>query len=286
MCRLNSFRDHNRCATARRAARRGLTLVELLLAAAVSAILVGALSTLSATVRQNSTFNQGQQDAVQHASVVFDRIAHYVDAAYATETYPGAVVVADLVGTTRYPDTLLIWRPATTPANPAGPPLVRELIIICPDPSDATQLVEITRPSDTRTIELNDASLNTSTGRTFVSGLKTAAGATKVLLTPLVRTASASATNGTTSMRAAVRFECELHPTAAEVSACRSGSTAWTNLNWPQGLYSSSAGMRQVWVRGEVQLIGKSRSADGTVAADAATLPFFGSATKYYTLPK
>src|SRR5690606_28827569 len=105
--------------------------------------------------------------------------------------------------------TVLIWRPPSgVPANPAGPPLIRELVIICPDPSAPYRLLEITAPNDSRTIQLNEASLNTASGRALVQSVKTANTSVKAVLTHQLRTASPA--NGTA--RAAVRFECELHP--------------------------------------------------------------------------
>jgi hypothetical protein len=75
-----------------------------------------------------------------------------------------------------------------------------------------------------------------------------------------------------------------LHPTATEISAMRSGSSSWTSLNWPQNMYGGSFGLRQVWVRSELQLLSEPRNADGTTTATTTALPFFGSATLYYTL--
>ncbi len=288
MFRSIETRSHRR--PQRGAARRaGLTLIELMFAGTISTLLVGAMALLASTVNQNSTHNAGRQDAVQHARVVMDRLSRFVGEAYATETYPGVVVVADSLGGTRYPDTVLIWRPNGAPANAAGPPLIRELLMICPDPADPSRLLEVTMPTDARTIELNDASLNTTTGRALVAVLKTASTSVKVLLTPLMRTAAISYTvSGTTAttQRGAVRFECELRPTAAQLTSFRGGSTSWSALNWPQGLYGSGSGTRQVWLRTELQLLGKARPAGGAVAADAAVLPFFGSATLYYSLAK
>ena len=271
------------------ACRAGLTLIELMFAGTISTLLVGAMALVAATVNQNSTHNAGCQDAVQHARVVMDRLSRFVGEAYATETYPGVVVVADRVGGTRYPDTVLIWRPGGAPVNAAGPPLIRELLMICPDPANPGRLLEVTMPTDARTIELNDASLNTTTGRALVASLKTASTSVKTLLTPLMRTATISYTvSGATAAtrRGAVRFECELRPTAAQLTSFRGGSTSWNALNWPQGLYGSGSGTRQVWLRTELQLLGKAPAADGAVAADAAVLPFFGSATLYYCLTK
>ena len=89
-------------------ARRGLTLIELMISIAVTSIIVTTISVLASTVDQASQFNQGQTDAVQHARVVLDRVGRLVNEAYATETYPGVVVVDETVNAYRYPDTLVI----------------------------------------------------------------------------------------------------------------------------------------------------------------------------------
>lgn len=269
-----------RCA----AARRGMTLLELMLAMSISAIMMGALSVLASATRQTADFNQGQSDTTQHARVAMQRISRAVADAYATETYPGVVVVDAIVGSYRFPDTVVVWRPANgTPANPAGPPLIKELVIFGPDVNDPSQLLEVTAPTDSRTIQLNEASLNTTSGRTLIAGLKTATTSVRTVITSRVKTASTSATSGGTQ-RAAIRFECELHPSAAEMASYRAGTTAWNNLSWPQSIYSSSFGLRQIWLRSEIQLLDREKSADGTYPATVATLPFFGSATNYYNL--
>jgi prepilin-type N-terminal cleavage/methylation domain-containing protein len=261
--------------------RRGFTLIELMISMAITAILVGTLSVLASGVRQTSEFSSGQTDALQHGQVTLDRIQTLVTGAYATETYPGAIVVDQTVGSYRYPDTLVVWSPSSgTPVNTNGPPLVKELVIICPHPTSAGQLCQIVAANDTRTVQLNDASLNTTTGRALISGLKTATTSTVTVLTPLLRTASAA----TSQTRGAVRFECELHPTAAEISAFRAGTATWSSLSWCQSLVSNTYGLRQVWVRSEVQLWSDAPSSDGTVSATTTPIPFFGSATLYYAL--
>ena len=76
------------------------------------------------------------------------------------------------------------------------------------------------------------------------------------------------------------------HPTESELNAFRGGSGTWENLAWPQNTYSAAFGLRQVWLRTELQLLSEPRGADGSVSPTAATLPFLGSATLYYTIPK
>lgn len=264
--------------------RPGLTLIELMISIAVTTILVGTISVLASTVEQASHFNGGQTDAIQHGRVVLDRIQRMVTEAHATETYPGVVVVDETVGSYRYPDTLVIWHPTGSPANPNGPPLVKELVIICPNPTNAGELIEVTALNDTRTVALNEAGLNTSSGRSFISGIKTANSSTKTQLTPLLRSASAS--TSASGSRGCVRFECELHPTATELANFRSGSESWGSLDWPQNMYSDAFGMRQVWLRAEVQLLSEERKSDGTTTATTVPLPFFGSGTLYYTIKK
>jgi hypothetical protein len=258
-----------------------MTLVELMFSLTISAILVGALGVMAQAVGQYARFNEGETTALQQARVGLERLNRYVSEAYATETYPGVVVMDETIGSIRYPDTVLIWRPTGgTPANAAGPPLIKELVIICPDPTASYRLLEITAPTDSRAIQLNDASINTSTGRALVNGVKAASTSVKAVLTYQLRTAAPSSG----SARAAVRFECELHPTTAEINSFRAGTSTWTSLGWPQNTFGNNFGVRQVWLRSELQLTSLPRAADGTLPADAITLPFFGSSSLYYQL--
>jgi hypothetical protein len=252
---------------------------------AVTSILVGTISVLASTVEQAAEFNGGQNDAIQHARVVLERIQRLVREAHATETYPGVVVVDATVGSYRYPDTLVVWHPTGDPVNAAGPPLVKELVIICPNPTNPGELIEVTALADTRTVALNEASLNTTSGRAFIHGIKTASSSTKVSLTPLLRSAATSSSSSA-SLRGCVRFECELHPTTAELDGFRSGTGSWSGLGWPQNTYSNTFGLRQVWLRTELQLLSEPRDPGGAVPATAVPLPFLGSATRYYTVEK
>lgn len=265
--------------------RRGLTLIELMISIAVSAVLVGTMSVLAESVRTNATFSGGQNMAVQHAQVVLQRIQRLVNDAYATETYPGVVVVDETVNSFRYPTKLVVWKPSGTPVNPAGPPLISELVIVCPNPSNPGELCEITAANDTRTVQLNETSLNTSTGRALITAVTTATTSVKTQLTPMLRSA-ATATTASAAIRGCIRFECELHPTTTELATFRGGTGTWTNLNWVQDVDSSSFGLRQVWLRTEIQLLSEPRNSDGSVPTTASTLPFFGSSAIYYPVAK
>jgi len=61
-------------------------------------------------------------------------------------------VVTTQVNTFTYPDTLVVWRPTGTPANPTGLPLYSELVIYCPHPTIPNQFVEMTAPTNTQTV--------------------------------------------------------------------------------------------------------------------------------------
>ncbi|HEV7225850.1 MAG TPA: prepilin-type N-terminal cleavage/methylation domain-containing protein, partial [Pirellulales bacterium] len=261
------------------ARRRGLTLVEMLLAISILGITAGTLTGLSLAVQQGTTYSQGYSTATQHARVTLERIARTVGQATATDAYPGAVVVYDMLGSWRFPDTLVVWRPNGPPANPLGPPLLGEVVVYCPDPANPNQLLEVTAPGDTTPVPLNDAGLNTPAWRSQIKSLACAATSNKVLLTNLLRAAQYDPS----TVRAAIRFETDLHPTAAEWSACQTSPALWNTLGWPQGLGGSQAGLRQAAVRVELQLLPPAWAGQLDPQAQQ-TVPFLGSAAFSYAL--
>jgi hypothetical protein len=143
-------------------------------------------------------------------------------------------------------------------------------------------LLEITSPSDSRSLPLDQAGV--SPYRQMIDDLKTSASSQKVVLTDLLRVASADI-GGIAGRRGAVRFEQELRPSAAAWSQYKAGTLTWNSLVWPQGLGGSKSGLRQAWLRMELQLM----PGDESYAQDpngSLAVPFFGSAALYYTLPK
>ena len=261
------------------AARRGLTLVELLLAVSILGIMAGALTGLASAVQQSSGYSQGYGTATQHARVTFERISRTVGEATATDQYPGAVVVSTTVSGFGYPDMLVVWHPNGAPANAAGPPLLSEVVIYCPDPSNPYQLLEVTLPGNSTSIPLNSASLNTPGWQSQLASLVTSPSSNRVLLTNLVRAASVNNAN----LRAAIRFETEMHPTDSEWAVYQEGTAAWNSLSWAQGICGSQTGLRQVAVRCEVQLL--PQQAAGTLdPTSQQAIPFLGSSSFCYQL--
>jgi prepilin-type N-terminal cleavage/methylation domain-containing protein len=264
--------------------RAGLTLVELMMAVAIMGIMAGAMSMLAASVQQGAAYNEGRGASLQHARVVFDRINRMVNSATTAPTHPGVGVVVTTSGSNLYPDTLIVWTPANgTPTNPGGPPLVKECTIYCPDPNTPSQLVEITAPSDSTPLPL-DSTLNTTAGQAQVAAIKTASTSKKTLLTDLLRTASTStSSNGSTSLCGAVRFNLDLYPSTANYSSYLAGTSTWISLPWPRGMYSSTFGLRQVYLHTELQLMPKNRKGQQDTSG-SLPVPFYNSNTLYYMM--
>lgn len=259
--------------------RRGLTIIELTMSVAVLAMVATAVASLAHGVRLGSEYARHSADLTQHAQVALTRITNRVEAAWATETHPGVVVIHESISGTLVPTALVVWQPESgTPVHAAGPPLVRELVIFTANPHDPRQLLEVRATNDNRQVPLEE--LDTSPGRSLIAGLITSPHAQRVVLTELLRTTSGTNVGGT---RGVAWFVRRIRPTAAELAEARAGTVAWEQLPWPQGVYSSRNGMRQVWVRMELQLV-----PPGTTASQMArrAVPFFGSAAIYYEVQR
>ncbi len=255
-----------------------MTLLELLIALSIMVGIVGTLGVLAKGVEDAFEYVEGHGTATQHARVAMDRIARTVREATANDQFPGVLVVDTQVGAWRFPDTLAVWHPTGEPADPDGLPRYNELVIYCPDPSAPNRLVEITVADDARTV-----SANASGWMANIESIKNSNAARIVKLTELVRTASVS-NAADASQRAAIRFETRLRPSDTQWQDYENGDTDWEDLPWVQGIYGSQTGLRQVWLRTELQLI---PGIDTAAAASAQqTIPFFGSAALYYEMHK
>ena len=249
----------------------------------IMTMIVGTLGAMAKAVYVSSEYGQGHAATSQHARVSMDRIGRAVRGAYASELYPGLGVIDQQVNTWRFADTLLVWRPRVTPSTPtgepynaAGPPRFNEIVIFCPDPDEPNKLIELTA-ADSDTRELSTATLVSD-----IDALKRSNSSKKVVLSDLLHTA---ALDGDSEHRGAVRFEVRVTPTEQQWADFEAGTLTWTELPWAQGVYSKKTGLRQVWVRIEMQL---------TPAAAAAVsekeqlppVPYFGSAALYYEMNK
>ncbi len=74
-------------------------------------------------------------------------------------------------------------------------------------------------------------------------------------------------------------------PSSADWASYRAGTLAWSALPWPQGLYGSRMGVRQVHVAVELQLMPRA-AASGQASSGNVAIPMLGSATMNYGLSK
>ena len=263
----------------RKSVRRGLTIIELLFAVLIMAIVAASLQAMIGSVEIANDYSQGYGTATQHARVAFSRIEAAIHSAYGKSIYPGVWVTQDTDGQWTYPNTLIVWQPSGTPANPAGPPLVRELVIFCPDPNQPNDLVQLTVPGNATAVPTTNLSAFT----TLINSLKTSTTANKIVLTNLLQVTSVSGSAGTVA-RPALRFVATLTPSAASWNSYLSGATTWGNLPWAQGMCSAAEGRREVWLRSEIQLV-PGVAWTGENSAAGTPLPFLGSACFSYPLP-
>lgn len=259
--------------------RAALTLIELLIAMSIISLTALALGTLARATQISASYVEGNSTAAQHARVAMERIGRAVQTATANETFPGTVLFAESVAGNRFPDTLVVWKPAagSIAATPLGLPRFSELVVFCPNATQPNTLLEITSRSDMRTVP---ALSNTAQWTTELSTLKTGNLSQKIVLTDMLRTAS---TGGSATARGCVRFEVLLRPSAAEMTSYRNGTLAWDAIAWPQHWYGETTGMRQAWVRTELEMMPNSRSG---AAAAAMAIPFLGSAALYYDITR
>ncbi len=242
-------------------------------------MMAAAMGALAQTVKIASTYSQGVATTTQHARVSLGRIQQNVSGATANQNFPGAVVFYDTVGGQSLPDTLVVWNPIGTAANPTGLPLYCELIVYCPNPAAPNQLLEVTSPNDTRTVP---AITDTTDWATNLAAMKTSTSSTQKLLTDLMRSSSPAPTaaSSATSLAGCVRFATVLHPTATDWTSYQAGTLAWTNMSWAQGICGSTTGLAQCWVRIELQMLpGYTAVSDPTAQQ---VIPFLGSATFNY----
>lgn len=256
--------------------RKALTLIELLIATSIMAVMAGVLGGLALSVQMQSRHSQGHGEAVQHARVILDRMQRAMNESTTSESFPGFFVVSTTVGTYSLPEDVVVWRPTGVVANPTGLPRWCEVVIFGPDPVAPNRLLEITIPTDTRTVP---ALTNLTSWRNEVAAFKTSASSTKVELTTLMRTANL-ASSGAPNLHAAIRFDIQQRPDDIQWAEYKAGTRTWDSLDWVQSIYGTKTGLRQSWCRIEVQLQPGS-DADVDQTSSQITLTFFGSAAVY-----
>ena len=279
---------------------RGLTLVELLLAMTILAMVVGTLAGLSHTAELGFEYCEGYGVATQHAQVALDRITRAIYGATANEQFPGCIVMADTINSWAYADTLVIWNPdwantirtgvkanpSVAAANLSGLPQYCELVIYCPHPTYPNQLVEIVSyASDTRTFSAAPATIapfsSDSTWLSQIAAIKTNAQSKIATVTSLLRFCPIANATGS-ALRGAVRFETRLRPSQDDWNNFKNNLINWTSLPWPQGYYGWQMAAPGLGADG---IAAYPASANGSAnPANQVPVPFFGSASLYYQM--
>ncbi len=267
-----------------------MTLLELLIAMSIMVIVVGTLGALSKGVQEGFRYTEGHGLATQHARVVLERIGRTVREATANEQFPGVIVVATKVSSWGFPDTLAVWHPDPKVLHPERPPLsdpqrrpyYDELVIFCPHPNEPGRLVEIVGTQD---VQLSEDEGNWAAQ---IEAIKSAGSDQAVTLTELIGTGKVTDATALPKWRGAVRFETRLRPDRMQWTAYQEEAdlvkkqTLWNEMPWVQGIYGSQTGLRQVWLRTELQLT----AGETANVADGQYVPFFGSAALYYEMHK
>ena len=275
----------------------GMTLLELLIAMSIMVMVVGTLGALSNGIQESYRYTEGHGLATQHARVVLDRIGRTVREATANEQFPGVIVVTTKVSSWGFPDTLAVWHPdeKVLAAHPERLPLndrerkpfYDELVVFCPHPNEPGRLVQIVGTQD---VQLSEDEGNWAAE---IEAIKSAGSDQAVTLTELIRTGRVTDATALPKWRGAVRFERRLRPSAEDWASCQAvltsseatkeeKETAWRSVPWVQGIYGSQTGLRQAWLRTELQLT----AGETANAAGGQYVPFFGSAALYYEMHK
>jgi prepilin-type N-terminal cleavage/methylation domain-containing protein len=262
--------------------RRGLSLTELLIASAIMVLIAGGMGSLAMTVHSANDYSRGRIVCAQHARVALDRIEQAIDRGVASEQFPLCLVVSEQVGSQELPQTLVVWSPITTAANPGGLPRVSELVIFAPDPAQPRHFVEFRAPSDTSAVPVPS---NVAAWRTLVEGLKASQTTERIVVTNQLRTAPLSG-QWTTSLtasqlRGVVRFRRIVTPSEQEWSQYKANTRDWDELAWPLDSYRATSGTRTVVCQSELQVI-----AGDMASAESTAVPFFGSALRTYELAR
>lgn len=253
--------------------RRGFTLVEVLLSLAIMGMVVVAVGVLTQTAYQANEHTQAVGTATQHARVAIQRITRMANSAYAVDAEPGIAVIEHVGGET-VPTTLVVWSPPGDPQNADGPPLVGELVFFTPNPNDPTELWELNEPGDSRTQSLT--TINSSSGRTLLAGLKASSTATKRVVMRRMQTVTISA-----NVIPLLRFSTQLRPSESEWAQLEVGGLDWEDASWPQSMFTDDWGLRSTFVQIEAWM-SIAPASNPTAGAEEHSLPFFGATTMFY----
>ncbi len=297
-------------------AKRGMTLAELLISMTILSMMSVVLAGMSNAVNSAWSYTKGIEETDLQAQAALERIGFMVTqtGVYKVAGQPtrlGMVVVTRPVGAQQLPDVLVLWtggRSGGMSANGVQTrlPVAGELLIYTWNASAPNQLIEVAFPGQTTAFDFTATDLTTQVANLLastsaeiiplcerlrvssVSNTGTSAStpsppvASPSIYGPSMPTSlpsSPSSSSGTTFDVGNVRFTLTRTPNDSDLAAATPQTTAWTQLNWPQGKFGSRSGMRQANLQLELQV-----EPDGIVRASdtISAIPFFGSASVRY----
>ncbi len=255
---------------------RGIvSITELLVGLALVGLIALACGVLFVAAERASQYAQLQAALVQEGELCVERIRRTVAQAYTTAEFPGFIVLEEIRGHGRFPQILIVWYPEVPVEGDRRRPLANELVIFCPNPNRPEELLEI-RPLSAAGLcpEWNQHTM----WKTLATELITSSDARRVVLTNRLRTV-ADPTAGPAARRAGVFFFSMLRPSEAELEDFRAGRRPWNSLSWVHGIHGPQFGLRQHWLRMEIQLAVRD-DASGEMGGEVFAA--FGSAALYY----
>ena len=262
--------------------RRALSLVEMLIATTVMAVIAVSLASVSMSVEMGAAHADEKGDVTQRGRVALSRVNNAMDNAHGTDQFPGYVVFPIVINGQVYPDCVVIWSPDGAPADPVGLPLYSELVMFFPHATSPNQLLEVSFPGTDYTVP--DLS-QTALWEWLIAYFRTSSFGDRVVLTDRLRTATVkNQGTGANATLGCIRFEVMYRPTDTQWNAYLASSQTdadWAALPWPQSIFSNSTGIRQAWCRTEMQLNMTSSNSNTEVV-----VPFFGSAALHYQVPR
>ncbi len=275
------------CAVRNQVPRRGLTLVELMMAMAISSILIVALGGIVTATQSAWKHTQSIEDSQAQVTATFDRIKMMVAQAgvYQVSGQPPQVGLAVVTRPWNYvdiPDTLVVWSGGrnggiSDNGTLTRLPKINELLIYTVDPGDPHNLVEIALPGDTTEIDFKSSSF-----KNIIRSAINSADAESALLCNRLKKSQfylGGAPWGPST--ANLLFGIIKSPSDSSLSGVSPGTSQWINLPWPQGAASASSGLRQFSIYYEAH-IEVAEQTSLNEANSTTALPFFGSCSRLY----
>ena len=265
--------------------RSGMTLAELLISMAILSMMSVVLAGMSNAVNSAWSYTKGVEESDLLAQAAIERIEYMVSQ---TGTYKiagqpsrlGVAVVQRIVGTQMVPDTLVLWTGGQSGGIAVNGvlsrlPIVSELLIYTWDATSPSQLIEVAFSGQTATVDFASSNLSTQ-----ITNLLASSTGVKLPLCDRLRVSSVkNPGSGSVLSVGNLRFALTMTPSDSDLASAAPQTTAWTQLNWPQGIFGNRWGMRQANLQMELQI-----EPDGIVrASDTVTaIPFFGAASLRY----